>query len=98
MPLTECLLNASKYLVAGSLTPDAYQQIMEDAWTENWSIQHIKEAYDFIRSYPVVSYDPQCRAMVEKSKARTMYAFERVLLRHSQLLLQDFFTQEQLYD
>jgi hypothetical protein len=92
------MLNASKYLVAGSLTQDAYQQIMEDAWTENWSIQHIKEAYDFLRSYPVISYAPQYRALVEKAKARTMYAFERVIRRHSQLLLQDFFTQEQFYD
>jgi hypothetical protein len=92
------MLNASKYLVAGGLVEDAYQQIMDDAWTENWSIQHIKEAYDFIRSYPVISCAPQSRVLVEKAKARTMYAFERVLARHSQLLLQDLFTQEQFYD
>jgi len=71
---------------------------MEDAWAENWSVQHIKEAYDFVRSYPVVADAPQYRDLAERAKLQTMYCFERVLLKHSQLSIQDFLTKEQFYD
>jgi len=90
-------MNFSKYLTNGAITAESYDQILFDAWEQNWTLQQVKDAMQFLQTYPVVACVAQFHHIMQAKRSATLSALQRVMFRHYSQRLQDLFKTKEEY-